>query len=428
MRPSQFFVALLVVGVLAGCKEIKRVEQASHATAQNHFNNDSLSSVPAPAVHAPTSPAVRIYLDASQSMMGYVGCRTRATEFDQTLDRLANDLGTGLVTLFGSAPGNSRASFVERPLDHAVHCPQAYGFAHNPDDQLFQRFAADTTGQAFVYISDGVQSSLNAATPSPSVAALQQWIASGNALAILAFRSEYAGRLWSEQLGQWVAGVDTDRRPFYMLFFARSEPEMNDILNRISPALKAKAKTLRFRTEGVRCDFQRTASIYTEDASVNWFFLDPSAYQDYTDDPQQIGSYTCVIPADHPLGEVGAQITATYRRWNGKGFDPATPATGADFDGQRIVTNEHNGSSAAILASFPSNTPTARFGLYEIGLSPVQLTLSPDIDALTTETDSTPESADQTYRFGWMVEHLVRSQFSSMISPTTTLITVQHKK
>jgi hypothetical protein len=365
-----------------------------------------------------------MYIDASQSMAGFVGCRGATTEFDATVDRLANDLGIADVTMFGEGRG---AMLQQRPLDAAVHCPDAYRQVRNPDFALYQAIRSDSSSGVHLYVTDGVQSASTAATPSPSVAALQQWISEGKGLAILAFRSRFSGPLWSEQASRWLGRAEAAARPFYVIVLAPSDAAVDAVIARLSPSLKQHATEMRFSGPGTDCDVRRKASqIVDAKSDPVWMFIGSAQRAQGSGGALPLAEMRCAIAPSAAIGEVGARLVVDYHPFRGGSFGPSGPVpAGTQF--QASSTGAVPDTSVVLVsASVPPKQPGTRFGFYQVRMTPVPGLLKPAITELSTESDAAVSSAGSTYRFAWMVEHLARSQFERTATPQSFFLTLQN--
>lgn len=420
--------ALLVASActitLAGCEqELDRVMAASRKLSGDLAQADSGGSARPATAPAPKGDETRLYVDASRSMAGFVGCSATATEFDQVLDRMANDLGITSVRLFGESAGGAPL-VEERSLDRSVHCPDAFRRLQNPDYELYTLMEGDSAARVNVYFSDGVQSATSAATPSPSVRALQAWLAKGRALAILAFRGRFAGDAWSEQRGAWMGPVDVPDRPFYVFVLAPSEKDVDETLAKLSPSLQPEA-TLRFPSAPFSCGVRRRVAAQAETTSPPWALVPPSVHRQMAENPVHVSDYACTIRAGYPLRAVEAALSASYRRWDGQGFgdegalpEPAAFTLGKPAPGA-------TGSVTPLHGTVPRDQPGTLFGFYHLRLTPRPGALRPELESLSTESDADRGQFNRTYRFSWLVEHLVRSQFARGPRPASLFLTIQ---
>lgn len=420
--------ALLVASActitLTGCeKELDRVMAASRKLSGDLAQADSGRRAGPAAAPVPAGDETRLYVDASRSMAGFVGCSATATEFDQVLDRMANDLGITSVRLFGE-PGGGAPLVEERSLDRAVHCPDAFRRLQNPDYELYTLMEGDSAARVNVYFSDGVQSATSAATPSPSVRALQAWLAKGRALAILAFRGRFAGEAWSEQRGAWMGPVDVPDRPFYVFVLAPSEKDVDETLAKLSPSLRPET-TLRFPSDPFSCGIRRRVAAQAETTSPPWALVPPSVHRQMAENPAHVADYACSIREGYPLRAVEAALSASYRRWDGQGFgdEGALPEPAAFTLGKPAPAA--TGSVTPLHGTVPRDQPGTLFGFYHLRLTPRPGALRPELESLSTESDADRAQFNRTYRFSWLVEHLVRSQFARGPRPASLFLTIQ---
>ncbi|HEX6372610.1 MAG TPA: hypothetical protein VF006_27065 [Longimicrobium sp.] len=422
--------ALLVASActitLTGCPppEDERVAEASRKLAEQLAQADSgaTGSTPAPPKGA-AGGETRLYVDASRSMAGFVGCRTTETEFDQVLDRIATALEITEVQLFGTtSPGVPLME--ERKLDHSVHCPDTFRRLQNPDRELYAMMEADSTARIHLYFSDGVQSDARAANPSASVRELQRWLANGRALAILAFRGRFSGEAWSEQRGAWMGPVDVPDRPFYVFVLAPSEKDVDETLAKLSPSLRPEA-TLRFPSAPFSCSIRRRVAAQRETSSPPWALVPPSVHRQMAENPAHVADYACTIRDGYPVRAVEAALAANYRRWDGQDFgaEGAVPESAMFTLGKpaQVAT----GAVTPLHGTVPHDQPGTLFGFYHLRLTPRRGVFTPELESLSTDSDADKAQFNRTYRFSWLVEHLVRSQFMRNPRSASLFLTIQ---
>lgn len=421
------FLSVSLLAATAGCGgggEEKNVRDASKALA---------ASLAAETTPAPSSKAggtggngVRIYVDATRSMAGFVGCSERLSAFDKVLARMASDLSVSQVVLFGEPSMPGKSLYDERPLDRSVQCPDQYSRLQNPDFKLIERISADSAAGLNVYLTDGVQSAMSAATPSPSVRALQQWVSGGHALAILAFRGDFDGPGWSERLGRWIGNASVPDRPFYAFLFTRNEEEMDRALARLSPELTRGATLIRLRGGAAACRVEPQVLASTGTSNPLWLLMTAAAQDSLAARPGVIANYSCRIGPSYPVRAVPARIEATHRPWLGNAFgDAQTLPPGVAFSAD-TATATQEGSIAPVWASIPDVAST-RFGFYHLVLHGQPGEIKPSLLALSTDDDADPASFDRTYRFSWLLGHLVRAQFEQEKPRTPFFFTATYR-
>jgi hypothetical protein len=366
-------------------------------------------------------------------MKGFLSCDGTADDLDRTLRRLTAEFGIDSVTLFGAAAtaGHPSESFILHAVDRPLRCGQGIDRLENPDYLLFQRIAEDSSGAINVYFTDGVQSASSVATPSPSIRALERWVAGKRPLTILAFRGAFAGEAWSEEKGAWVGNVQAPDRPFYAFVLARSAGQMNAFLQRIPKPLLQQAVTIRFDPDAVRCDAEVIGSRYRSVSGIPWMQLDPQSGSRVLERSDVVAHYDCALADTYPLATVLARPSISYRPWLGTDFvDHVGDApAGTELTTDSLRTERTSGgrrSTAFVRARFPAD-PAHRFGFYTIALSGEPGAFRPEVDSLSTDSDADPTNVSRTYLFSWLVGRLVHAQFERDPQVRTVFITLQFR-
>ena len=126
-----------------------------------------------------------------------------------------------------------------------------------------------------------------------------------------------------------------------------------------------------------------------------------------------------------PPHAVEAALSASYRRWDGQGFggEGALPQPAAFTLGNPAPGA--TGSVTTLHGTVPRDQPGTLFGFYHLRLTPRPGALRPELESLSTESDADPAQFNRTYRFSWLVEHLVRSQFARGPRPASLFLTIQ---
>ena len=396
-------LSALLVTILLSCD--RGSDQARQATSALARQWSSKAPPGSRVVEAPTNAGTPILvLDASRSMAGFAGCSAAPTEFNTLIDHLSADLGVDSVTRFGEVVAGAGHAFDTLPLTHAVHCPAFFDRLQNPDSAVFDRAAADST-HVYLYITDGVQSDARGPNPGPSVGLLKSRLARGEALAIIALRSRFAGPLWSEQRQRMLGSVRSERRPFYVFVLAPSDAGIDALLRSVSSATLSNAKIMRFGPGTVQCRVAlgQSANAYDSNQDPPWAFLHSADLGNASD----LLDYDCRISEEFPLGSVTPVASAEYRRWLGREFgQPSAPPTGFGFTpGPVKVQGEH--VVVPMKASLPTD-PQTRFGFYGVRVDPTPGALKPWVADLSTDTDASPDDIDKTYRLSWLIEQLAR--------------------
>ena len=416
-------MCISVAGACLGCAKEQKVAIKSSIASVRASEPAAPGPVKSRAVG--TGP-VKMYLDGSASMAGYVRCGQAPSEFDIAVDRLTVDLRTSKVYRFGENPGANKEAQAF-PAGKTIHCPTFYNLYQNSDFVLFDAIRRDSTATGHVYVTDGVPSD-DALNQSPSIAALREWIQDGGSLAIIAGRSHFSGRAWSEQLKQWVGNVSTSQRPFYIFVFSRNEDGLRRILGELSPTLMEHATIMRFGPGTVDCRLVRTGvTIVTSNEATGWAMLSQRSTQDLGARPGPVASYQCEFKGDSPFRTISPEIgDVSFASWDGQKFvakPGAPPETAVQVQSPVFGAGT---SSVEIQARIPAD-PNSRFGLYIVPVSPGRARLLPRVDSLSTESDASVATIDRTYRFGWLLEQLAKAQVRRQLGSARLSFTAYYR-
>lgn len=407
-----------ILGLSYGCD--KEVE------ASRELVRTERSPVYLPLLDTTDAPndSILLYVDASESMAGFVGCRVQQTRFDVVLTRTATDLGLTGVVLFGEPDRPGVELFSPTILSHQVLCPQTFTRLANPDYRVVER-ASEDSGAVHLYFTDGVQSAGPAATPSPTVRALQQWVSGGRGLTILAFRSEFSGSAWSEQLGRMVGDVKVKDRPFYIFVLAPSPGAADAVVRRLSPSLRSMAQVIRFPEEPVQCRLQHRQPLQQRDAAIGWGFMRPEVVERFFGGGAPLATFTCDIEEGYPLATVLPQAEPRYWIWTGSAFQSAAPPAGFAVAVDSIQ-DEPARVSAVLHARFQPDART-NWGVLGLRVGAETGRLLDALQSLSTHQDAFPEQFSKTYRFDWLIEHLVRSHLERASPEAELFTTLQYR-
>ena len=429
--------AFSIVGFSIACREEGRVRQSSLTLADSLARSpaapDPDSWGPIPDLSCPSggrlpdgaTTGVRLYVDATESMRGYTGSPSERTEFDEVLARLAVDLHVTDAVLFGELPGQSL--FESRPINREIHEPSTYRRLNNPDYCLFQAIERDST-PLHVYLTDGVQSASAYSIPSPSARRLTAWLKSGNAIAIMAFRGRFRGRGWSESLRLWIDGVDIANRPFYAFFLAESEDRLDASLEQLASVLQDRALVLRFRAKPVECSVLAAGPRRTSHDDPPWSLVHAAAQATMERQSGVVAVYRCRIDAEFPLESILARVRATFWSWEPDRLSfsgPRQPPLGTRFQSDSLQVDA-SGSVVYVQAVLP-DAADSRFGFFELAVTGQPGQRRPSVEALTIDADTTPDSFDRTYRFGWLIDHLARVFLADGSQNMSYYLTAQYR-
>lgn len=361
---------------------------------------------------------VRIVVDGSMSMAGFVGCGQQPTQFDVVLDRLMTELRVTSVSVFGEGGRGGPTEASGRPL----HCPELYNRRQNADYKLYAQIAADSQGPAAqLYLTDGVQSDLGGNSQSPSVDQLARWLDEGRALAILAFRSRFEGPIWSEMRNRFIDTAVVERRPFYVFAFARSDEALDRALGTLSQATMDSARVVRFARSAVACALTPdSVRAFTKDVAIPWVMLSQPTTASAASGAVRVMDHACEVGPEFPLASVRPIVrVAKYLRWTGSDFVEDALPRGTEF---RAAGTGRDGR-ARIEARLPMPTTPTRFGLFHLRVGAEAGAVRDWIDALSADSDADISAHERTYRFAWLVERLARVQLSYAVPADAFSIT-----
>lgn len=406
LRAEKMLLLLALLVSSAGCSERRGggVEEASRRLATAWAESAAASAPRSEPERSRSSQPPLLLLDASRSMAGFAGCINAPTEFNTTIDRLTSDLSITRVVRFGEKSGGSGAAFEEVPLSRAVHCKPFYDRLQNPDYALFQRARDDSTRRIYIYVTDGVQSDWMGPNPGPSLRLLKEWLEQGRALGIAAFRSRFSGAAWSEQGQRMIGSVDVARRPFYAFVLAHKDNEIDELLRQVSPAALRGAELIRFSADAVGCSASVSDRVpkYRQTAVPPWAWVRHGAVSDQ----RALVKYDCAITEEYPLAAVRPRSKVEYRGWNGREFDAQPSSDGPPLRADSSM-QKAGGASYHLVGTLPFDNKS-RYGIYHFRLDPEPGEMRAALQALSTDSDVSPESFEKTYRFSWVIEQLAR--------------------
>jgi hypothetical protein len=427
LRGSTWLACVSLAAVIVGCDETGPVKQASKQLAKADLPAPTPPIVPRVAAASGSTTPV-LHIDGSQSMAGFANCMRSPTAFDNVLDRLTVGLGITSVSRFGDVGAAAIAGGERMPLSRAPHCPEFYSYLQNPDYRLYEAIAADTSGATHLYLTDGVQSDVAGTNQSPSVQSLARWLEGGNALAVLAFRSHFEGRAWSETRKQWIGHVAVEQRPFYVFAFARSEASMDATLRRLPPSVLDSAVVMRFAPDAINCTTTAgKISKESEDRALSWIMIRKSVTAQMRTQAKPVVEYECRIRREYPLSAVRARVAGVrYGRWTGAKFTfPVDVPAGVSFNADSTTTTADG--SKTIVQAVTGDDATTRFGFFALRLAPEPGALRPRIVQLSTDADAQAGDYDRTYRFAWVVEQLARAQVARVVPDSRFYLTTYYR-
>lgn len=423
-------IALLAVALVMGCKtEPDRVKEESKTLAKEsveaYSDSAGYSGSTLDDSHSAAAPTPAFVIDASRSMVGFVD-GDHDSEFSRVLDRLTTSMGVQQAWKFGQAARGSGDLMEMRPLDRSVHRPSFYDRLQNPDHELFALAVSDSTDRPYVYVTDGVQSAERGENQAAALNHLREHLQEGGALAILAFKSQFSGRGWSEQQQQWIGDVDVADRPFYAIITASSTADMNALMSMMPPDLLEAATVMTFGGELIRCTTSPAdLPKVSESSDRSWFMLELSAAASASPEAVTLGTLECEIPTGLPLVTVRAEVSSLYRPWDhaegrfgGPEPSPSTFSVGAP--------SARSGGSSAPITALLRDVPQTGYGYYELRFAAEAGDIASAVEELSSESDDEAEDFRRTYRLKWLVEPLVREAAARAELPPPLAFTVQH--
>ncbi len=187
---------------------------------------------------------IEIYLDASQSMRGYIGSGgAEAEQYDymkilQNLFSASQSIAPIHFFKFGST-----ISPIEGSIRNLIRSTNFYSEIHTRLETLIESFLdREPEKTMFMIVTDGVQSD-KGNNLIRITEAVNGWVEAGYAMEILGFRSEFHGTIFSEIIlnpdprhriqYDSVSSDPSTFRPFYLYVFAPKTEQLS-VINRIS--------------------------------------------------------------------------------------------------------------------------------------------------------------------------------------------------
>lgn len=355
-------------------------------------------------------------------MQGFAGCLAKPTEYNNTLDLVTSSLSVDSVVQFGEHAKGSGQVFNTVLTGRDVHCPGFYDRLQNPDYALFKAALADSSGRTYLYFTDGVQSDWRGSNPGPSLGILEQWLKSGRALAIIVFRSRFAGQAWSEQAQRMIANISTTERPFYVFALAQSDAALESTIRKLPASLKQSGKVIRFGKEAVSCKvLPGNVPKFKSSSTPPWSLVE---YKNITPG-KSILDYRCDVRSEYPVARISPRVALEYRTWNGKTFGTASGQARVASLKALPSSGMTDGSLTQLEAILPID-PSTRFGFYGVRVDGEPGVPRPWVDSLSTDSDAQSDTFNRTYRLSWLIERLARADLA-MRPPAVYGLTIQYR-
>ena len=448
--PGAFVAAvafvLLSTASCGGCNGVDCVIQASEDLAEELISQKSpqvpdiveIAGAPtcAPFVPASTVGQGLIFIDITQSMAGFTsGAEYR--EFDYVMDAVSGSLGVSNIVEFGNKGG---ALFSELPTSSAQHDQATYVGQNNPDYCLYNFALNWQEDKPILYLTDGVLSALSGTASGPTIGALYQWLEAGHHIGTMAFRGGFAGRLWSEQAGNWIGEVDVPDRPFYLFILTRDQNQLTAVLDQLRRVLlTGQGGTLReqFAPAGVvgdspltivqfgererSCSVQSVIPNFTQNTALGWTMVAGQTADDLKNSTQELVTWECfpAALANDPSEQwfSGGDMTFTYHVWAEPTFTAAANPLEANFE---VAGSTLEGT---IGRGFPTTT---QYSFWALEMRGRRGPLRQDLRDLSTFSDTDVTRANRTYQFDFLIENLALFDFERNPATASFYLTVDH--
>ncbi|HEV7681498.1 MAG TPA: hypothetical protein VGO68_05215 [Pyrinomonadaceae bacterium] len=441
--PTGLLIALLLFSACTSESEKVHAEARRCATAIANGGDCGVAQTPdnkraeptptdATAKNSPengnTERAVedRVYLDATDSMRGFVG--TPDTTFTKVIESLSYAMPGSHLHKYGMTDGAVQKSgdFArEIRFTQELRRPSFYELDYNEDDLLFNLLAEEDPPARSVLVTDGVYSARQSELESEVVQAINKWLKKGRFFGILIFTSQFKGRLYSENRRTWLDGIDVGARPFYAFVFSPSEKGFRDLREKLArefPGMQA----LVFPHEAVACPLDPIAAqglVFKDLPPENAFYL--HLYNQNIFGEKRLAQLTydfrCEPVKDYPVAEFDLDVTVDSYSWSQESFKKAKHSQPIDFTYEGQTTTGETLSAASPAAQVkPAATTTSPlaaaspkprlkiafqkdtgtpYTFYHVIFNLSSKGLKPNIRSLTTEDDSEAQDAEKTYRF-----------------------------
>lgn len=360
----------------------------------------------------------RLVIDGSQSMAGFVACGADASAFDLTLDRIAADLGLTTVVRFGGDDGGELESV---PVSGSLHCPEFYAATQNADHRLLEEIQRDLSSDVHLYVTDGVSSDAML-TQSATIRAFSGWIERGGSVAVLAKRSRFDGRLWSEQTKRWIGRARVSSRPYYVVILSRSPKRLEETLARLSPEVRTNESLLVFGAPTARCAYTPgRVAVQTKNDSLAWLMLTTKSSETAAGSGVEIWRHGCAQGPGTPYRAVRPRVDSIgFYAWNGTDYVRQSELpTGARI----TIEPMRDTTDRSVVKAILPKVQGTRFGFYALHVTDRDVELRAMADSLSTDSDATEASFSRTYRIKWLLEQLARADRRVLGNPSVLTIT-----
>jgi hypothetical protein len=400
--------------------------QPNHGTQQGRPNGSGEGPTAGPS---PQSAAEsRVYIDASESMKGYVAAPDGS--FVKVVEALGYSMPGCRLYKYGFAGGQrhdasaGQATFArEIRFSQDLRKPSFYDLGFNEDDVLIKHLAAEDPPALSVILTDGVYSARNTELQSEVVKAVEEWMNEGRFFGILIFASPFDGRLYSENKRGWTEPLKVNARPFYAFVFSPTEKEFRDLRDQLAGEVEI-AGSLAFPREAVTCTVtpEDKNGLEKKDGPPRHPFhlhmYNASVYGG-GEQTQMSFDLRCTPAPDYPVAAFKPEPSLEAYTWQQDAFrkNERPPQFTYQFAERPAAGATVTPSPEAVGGIAPLPTPTAAarkqpnltltlerdvtasYSLYHLTFGLSGRALRPDIRELSTQDDAVIGEAGKTYRF-----------------------------
>jgi hypothetical protein len=421
----------ILAGVLAissGCGSACRRSEVAHASRDLAL---ALSQNKQPEPERPPTTSLasletRLYLDATESMAGFVGGANRST-FDQLLDEIGTALPRCQLFRYGQEVDVSSTEpspiFARTGFGAQVHDPTFYSADFNPDDRLVEYLASEAPSIFSVIVTDGVYSEPAGSTSPPVVEAYRKCMQRGMSLGVFVLRSEFVGNFYSESRRAWLGQLSVPSRPFYAFVLSPAAKAIEDFAERIRTPFP-EAELLLFASAGARATMSLksgpTAYSSSRSGEPLWGMFEARAFTDAGVFPLEY-TIDLDIPSNYPAAEMRIETAADYYTWRDGRFvkSETGPPEGFRAETEKFDPATSGAEGTRLRISIPFDR-SVDYGFYHLRITPMFKSVRGSIADLSTRDDGNPQDANRTFRFYELITALTDVHFAAHIAPRTS--------
>jgi hypothetical protein len=378
---------------------------------------------------AAAAQEARVYIDASESMKGFVSAPD--SNFVKVIEALGYAMPGCRLYKYGVG-GRAAAPPADGELPYAheirfsqeLRSPGFYNLGFNEDDVLIKHLVEEERPARSVILTDGVYSARNTELQSEVVKAIGNWMSKGRFLGILIFTSPFEGKLYSENARNWTDKVNVSARPFYAYVFSPDEKGFRELREQLSGEVKILG-SLSFPGEAVTCTVRPVDQDGLEHKDVpprSPFYLHMYGASIFggRDQAELLFDLRCTPAPGYPVGSFKLDVTPATYTWQQDSFrknekapqpsytyaEPEPAQSGpsptpepAGSDGHEATTPTPGARARPNLRVKLERDGGSSHSLYHLMFNLSVKALDPEIRDLSTPDDSLTSEAGKTYRF-----------------------------